>query len=604
MFIELRSNFVPGIEFDEARTEVWVEGSRQPVLDEMVPMGWRDPVEVGMRIAEGPEIPPGRYTVIVTLRRASSVLAQRTVIVQHEGGAAVTVLVTRDCESVVCDDGLTCFRGICVPPDCLNGSGFDGCPTIECVASSDCDEPPIDCTDAVCLEGQCYPFPNHDECGTEEWCKPEDGCLIRPELELDAGPPRDGGGDDAGPPVGDAGAPGPDAGPPCRAGGCNDGNPCTDDVCEATGCTFTPNADPCDDGVFCNGPDTCGGGACSVHPGDPCPGVSVCDEVGDACLGCGSDADCPPDTPGPWSTCDFGGNACAASGDRTRSITSFTCVGGTCETSTRTQRGSCSRASRDGVSCGSQSCPGWGACGGFAGPCDDTGTQSRTCTSPICGGGTCNDVPVPQTQGCSRGSRDGVMCQALSCPGWGACGGFSGECGEDGTQSRTCTQGSCGGGSCVVSDVPQSRACTRSTAGASCGAGASCDAFGPCDYTDVCDRDAEQTRTCHDWRCRGGTCNDSPSTDTQACSRGTAGRRCGTNPLYCGTRTVCHVCQAGTCVLNTPHYDASCNPSCGEAGALCGSPATCCSAGSSCSQVGTGPPYADCAACCASSTCF
>ena len=47
---------------------------------------------------------------------------------------------------------------------------------------------------------------------------------------------------------------------------------------------------PCDDGIFCNGEDTCSGGSCSVHAGNPCSGPDgdancseSCDEGTDAC---------------------------------------------------------------------------------------------------------------------------------------------------------------------------------------------------------------------------------------------------------------------------------------------------------------------------------
>ncbi len=50
------------------------------------------------------------------------------------------------------------------------------------------------------------------------------------------------------------------------------------------------NGISCDDGLFCNGADTCLGGTCSVHSGDPCGddglfcnGAESCNETGDVC---------------------------------------------------------------------------------------------------------------------------------------------------------------------------------------------------------------------------------------------------------------------------------------------------------------------------------
>ena len=52
---------------------------------------------------------------------------------------------------------------------------------------------------------------------------------------------------------------------------CNSNNVCITDSCDpATGCVKTNNNNSCDDGNFCNGPDTCADGSCSVHAGDPC----------------------------------------------------------------------------------------------------------------------------------------------------------------------------------------------------------------------------------------------------------------------------------------------------------------------------------------------
>jgi hypothetical protein len=48
------------------------------------------------------------------------------------------------------------------------------------------------------------------------------------------------------------------------------------------------NTTGCDDGVFCNGADTCAGGSCSVHAGDPCASggecADACDESADDCF--------------------------------------------------------------------------------------------------------------------------------------------------------------------------------------------------------------------------------------------------------------------------------------------------------------------------------
>jgi hypothetical protein len=55
-----------------------------------------------------------------------------------------------------------------------------------------------------------------------------------------------------------------------RNADCDDGNICTTDICNNTVCEHIPNSLPCNDGKYCNGADTCSGGLCSIHAGDPC----------------------------------------------------------------------------------------------------------------------------------------------------------------------------------------------------------------------------------------------------------------------------------------------------------------------------------------------
>jgi len=62
----------------------------------------------------------------------------------------------------------------------------------------------------------------------------------------------------------------------CPPEQCDDGNTTGGDCCSAT-CQFEPVSSPCADGLFCNGADTCAGGSCSVHAGNPC--ISECNRT-------------------------------------------------------------------------------------------------------------------------------------------------------------------------------------------------------------------------------------------------------------------------------------------------------------------------------------
>jgi hypothetical protein len=78
----------------------------------------------------------------------------------------------------------------------------------------------------------------------------------------------------------------------CRAaaGECDQAETCTGASSDCPADLAAGNGTPCNDGTFCNGADTCSGGSCSNHAGDPCPGADgdgdcseSCSEASDAC---------------------------------------------------------------------------------------------------------------------------------------------------------------------------------------------------------------------------------------------------------------------------------------------------------------------------------
>lgn len=154
-----------------------------------------------------------------------------------------------------CTDPDTCSAGVCVSNHAPPGTG----------CASDGNE----CTDNLCDGAGSCAHPNKTsgtpctndglEC-TQDFCNGGGACTHPPST----------------------------LGTPCTT----DGNPCTDDQCNGVGtCGHTPNTAPCNDGLFCNGVDSCSGGSCSVHPGNPCPGTDgdnncqeSCNETADNCL--------------------------------------------------------------------------------------------------------------------------------------------------------------------------------------------------------------------------------------------------------------------------------------------------------------------------------
>lgn len=323
---------------------------------------------------------------------------------------------------------------------------------------------------------------------------------------------------------------------------CDDGNPCTEDSCAVGGCVHpAATGVSCDDDVYCNGLDTCGGdGACSMHSGDPCTG-GTCIEASDRCdVVCSSRADCPADTFGAWGACDYG-DGCDESASRSRTARRWSCVSSACVSADESDSEPCSRDT-DGTVCGAGTCGGWGSCGGFSDTCDESGVESRTCSDVVCTAGSCGAVMRPETRPCSR-STTGTSCAASSCGGWGACGGFSDACDETGTQSRTCNDFACTGGSCGASPRTENQACSRSTNGASCGS-TTCGSWSTCVYSSECDETGSQSRTCTDRICSAGACGSPTRTETNnSCStRDTDG-------MDCGDDFDCQVdrCSAGSC---------------------------------------------------------
>jgi hypothetical protein len=79
----------------------------------------------------------------------------------------------------------------------------------------------------------------------------------------------------------------------CRAaaGSCDVAEDCTGSSVDCPADGFQPNGTECPDGLFCNGEDTCLGGQCSNHSGDPCDPGEECVEETDQCVPTGDDTD-------------------------------------------------------------------------------------------------------------------------------------------------------------------------------------------------------------------------------------------------------------------------------------------------------------------------
>jgi hypothetical protein len=147
---------------------------------------------------------------------------------------------------------------------------------------------------------------------------------------------------------------------------------------------------------------------------------------------------------GDWGDCAYT-DACATTGIQVRSCTESVCEGGACHPETVMEMQACTRMT-DGVSCGTRTCPAFGACN-YTDVCDTSATQSRTCTDHVCAAGKCTDKPAaPESQNCSR-STGGIQCSGDTFSSYGGCQ-YANSCSTSGTRYRTRYYHDCGNSIC------------------------------------------------------------------------------------------------------------------------------------------------------------
>ncbi len=151
-----------------------------------------------------------------------------------------------------------------------------------------------------------------------------------------------------------------------------------------------------------------------------------------------------------WGECVYA-DVCAEAGERQRSVT--VCRGDQPVQEVSTEE--CHRETDGDVVSEGQ----YGACGGFSDRCDESGNQSRTVR--ICSGG--REVVRDEGRDCARDTEGDIIAEG----NYGVCGGFSDDCDESGTQSRTIRH--CRDGREASRD--ENRACDRDTDGMACGNG-------------------------------------------------------------------------------------------------------------------------------------
>lgn len=494
------------------------------------------------------------------------------------------------CQHPAGNAGATCraSAGECDPVETCTGSSTT-CPAQQPPTGTPCTSDGNVCTNDVCdANSVCTHQNNTDPCSDGLFCNGVDTCS--------------GGGCNV-----HAGSPCASLGE-CNNGTCNeaadncavtagtscssDGNVCTTDQCNGSGaCAHTNNSASCNDGLACNGADTCSGGTCSVHAGDPCVGGSECNNA------CNPDGSChnPAGT-----SCSDDGNVC----------TTDQCDGnGTCSHIPNTA--SCN----DGLYCnGTDTCSG-GTCGHTGNPCNggpecnnvcnETAdncavTAGTSCTDDgnICTNDECNGSGACAHPNNTAPCNDGVFCNgsADTCSG-GSCSAHAGDpctmgsecanacdeladscfdmeetpCTDDG---NVCTNDQCdGGGLCVhpnnTDPCNDSLFCngTDTCSDGSCGhSGDPCSGGSEC--ANLCNESADNcfnpsTTTCTD---DGNVCTDDTCDGSGACAHPNNTASCD-DGLFCNVNEVCSggACGGGTARdCSDPSSDICTADSCDE----------------------------------------
>ncbi len=493
--VDVRTDLVPGRNFIGVRVEHFnADRSRTLNRADAIATLSQDYFE-GYRVADFEDVPGGPQLLLVSLISPDGdVVASRLTSLDLNSSYAVTVVLTASCSGIECpgegDDPTysACHGGQCVDPRC-SVEEPEFCGPQNCTTDDECSSP-VPCGVPICRVGVCFVRLDDSACLDGEVCDVE-GCIPDPAVVM-----MDAGMDDGGPdcPASETlCSDGRDddcdgltdcEDPDCESESCDDGNlcttadacgdagtcvgtpvvcddenACTDDACdpETGGCESVNNTASCDDGLWCNGADSCAGGACTEHSDPPCP--TFCNETSMACEACRGPDDCGTVTFGGWGSCGGYADSCDETGTQSRTVTTPTCTAGMCGTVVTMESQGCMRDT-DGVTCGSTTMGGWSGCSGYTSTCDETGNRTRTITMRQCAAGSCANMDSVENGSCGR-DTDGTSCGTTTYGAWGSCGGYSNACDETGSRSRTCTARSCVAGSCASQNTTQNGSCGR-----------------------------------------------------------------------------------------------------------------------------------------------
>lgn len=175
LFVDLRTDLRPGAELGVVVVSLPGEARRE-----------EHAVDVdadylsGVRVATFRDLPRGDAALRLDAHDADGhLVTTQRVRLEVRAETAVTVLVTRDCAGVDCDDPAApaaCVAGACVAEECAAAEAL--CAGSECARDADC-VAPVACATPRCVAGACL-FGDEGACGSGEYCDLEAGCAIAP----------------------------------------------------------------------------------------------------------------------------------------------------------------------------------------------------------------------------------------------------------------------------------------------------------------------------------------------------------------------------------------------------------------------------------------
>ena len=147
--VDLKTDFIPTVDFIGTRVTV-VDTELPPVAE----FAFGGDILEGHRVAELLDVPLGNHLVSVELLDDRGlVVHDQQLSVQLDGPTAVTMLVTRSCQGIFCEDGLTCVGGACVDPSCSEeGADCEGA----CTEASECEGDTGECMGFACISNFCF----------------------------------------------------------------------------------------------------------------------------------------------------------------------------------------------------------------------------------------------------------------------------------------------------------------------------------------------------------------------------------------------------------------------------------------------------------------